>query len=359
MALVTAEEFRAAARFGDSEEEVAETNRIHKYAVEAVENHAPGAPDASKSEAIVRLGAYLLDQPTATRGDMYASAGRNSGAWSILLPYRVRRAGTVGERVAAAQEAVGTPGNPVVNVEVEAGAIVVSFADGTSRTEDLPAGSTPGGGGVDRTARDAAAAAQATADSNTAAIADKQDQLMPPSPTEAANGVATAIRGWSAQLVRTAISAVLPADDRLVPAGGATGDLLLRQANGAVWTGFRAAVLSVLPASQGSNIGPLTTVTFTSHATAQRYSATGFSPPSDWQLVAVEDRQAAQVFSGLVLLDLAYMRSTAAADRPAAGGTYPDVDAGLGVYALDASGQLLVATFAASTSHTLIYRRIA
>ena len=478
---ITTAELAAANRIGDSAEETAEVERLRSYAVAELERYlgtAYGtAPDAILNEAARAIVGYIFDAPLASRGAAYANAVRNSGAGRMVLGYRIHRAGSTGEAVAAAQEAVGTPANPVTDVVVDSGTLTVSYANGDTESypiggavdfttvdfrvawrtgdvlfeasdftaagdntlptiqdasergwyavwvpadvptpaqiligttalvvqglpdpvdleidgtagrywarTDTPRGllarfyseapvqiiwagdryiQSPGngaGGGVDQQARTAAQAAQAAADAAQAKADANADKLMPATPSEAEGGTATAIRGWTAALIRAAVNAVLPADERLVPAGGTTGDILLRQAGGASWTGFRAAVLSVLPASQGSNIGPLTTITFTSHATAQRYSATGFTPPSDWQLVAVEDRQAAQVFSGLVLLDLDYMRTTPAADRPANGDTYPDVDAGLGVYALSASGELLAATFAASVEHTLIYRRMA
>ena len=157
MALVTADEFRAALRLGDAPEEVAEANRLYNYAVEAVERYAPGGSEAAKSEATIRLGSYLYDQPTSSRGDHYAAAGRNSGAWSILAPYRIRRAGTIGEAVQIARES-GTPGNPVTNVQIVGGELVVSYADGTTDTHTLPDTSE------DQTARDAAEAAQAVAE---------------------------------------------------------------------------------------------------------------------------------------------------------------------------------------------------
>ena len=56
--------------------------------------------------------------------------------------------------MAAAQEAVGTVGNPVTNVAISGGNLVVTFNDGTTRDEPLPAGMT--GDGTDQTARDAA-----------------------------------------------------------------------------------------------------------------------------------------------------------------------------------------------------------
>ena len=105
----------------------------------------------------------------------FANAGRNSGAWTILLPYRVHRAGSTGEAVAAAQEAVGTPGNPVINVAVVGADLVITFDDGTTRDEPLPAGM--GGGVLDQTARDAAADAQSTADGATTSAANAQADI--------------------------------------------------------------------------------------------------------------------------------------------------------------------------------------
>ena len=125
------------------------------------------APDAVLNEAVIRLASYQL-RPVRTpaAGIMYADALRSSGAAMILLPYKVIRAGSTGEAVAAAQAAVGTTGNPVTDVTVDAtaGTITVTFADGTTRTDNLPAGM--GGGGADQTARDAAAQAQSDIDAH-------------------------------------------------------------------------------------------------------------------------------------------------------------------------------------------------
>ena len=62
--------------------------------------------------------------------------------------------------MADVQAAVGTADNPVVLLSISGTAMTVTFADGTVDTLTLPAG---GGGGVDQTARDAAAAAQTAA----------------------------------------------------------------------------------------------------------------------------------------------------------------------------------------------------
>ena len=96
--------------------------------------------------------------PEAARGDAYANAMRNSGAARMLLPYRVHRAGYA-QAVEAAQQAVGSTGNPVTDVSYAGDVLTVSYADGT--TEDF---SIAGGTGEDQTARDSAATAQARAD---------------------------------------------------------------------------------------------------------------------------------------------------------------------------------------------------
>ena len=162
----------AAIRLGDSPEEVAEATRLLAYVTAAITKHLgvafDGAPDAVVEEAAIRLGAYLFDMPNAGRGLSYANAGRNSGAWTILLPYRIHRAGNTDDAVAAAQQAIGTTGNPVTGLAITVdGKLEVIFADGATVELDLPAGM--GGGVLDQTARDAAAAAQGTA--NNAATA--------------------------------------------------------------------------------------------------------------------------------------------------------------------------------------------
>ena len=176
---LTQAELSAAIRLGDSAEEVAEATRLLAYVTEAITRHLADAydtaPEAIVNEAAIRLAGYLFDQPNAGRGLSFANAGRNSGAWAILLPFRVHRAGSTGEAVAAAQEAVGTPGNPVTNVAISGGNLVVTFDDGTTRDETLPAGMT--GDGTDQTARDAAAAAQSTGDGATTAAAAAQSDI--------------------------------------------------------------------------------------------------------------------------------------------------------------------------------------
>ena len=105
---LTQAQLSAALRLGDSDEEGAEATRLLAYATEAVTQRAPFAPTATQNEAVVRLAAYLYDQPTASRGDNYANAMRNSGAGRMLLPWVEHRLGsTAAASGTAAQEAAG------------------------------------------------------------------------------------------------------------------------------------------------------------------------------------------------------------------------------------------------------------
>ena len=98
---LTQAELSGALRLGDSTEENAEATRLLSYATAAVARHLgdafDDAPGAVVDEAIIRLSAYMFDQPNAGRGTMYADALRSSGAAMILLPYRIHRAGSVAE----------------------------------------------------------------------------------------------------------------------------------------------------------------------------------------------------------------------------------------------------------------------
>ena len=152
---LTQAELSAAIRLGDSTEETAEATRLLAYVTAAISTHLADAyedaPEAIVNEAAIRLAGYLFDMPNAGRGLSYANAGRNSGAWTILLPYRIHRAGSTDDAVAAAQEAVGSTSNPVTDVAISGGNLVVTFNDGTTRDEPLPAGMA--GDGTDQAAR--------------------------------------------------------------------------------------------------------------------------------------------------------------------------------------------------------------
>ena len=111
---LTVEQLLQALRLGTSDQETDQAKRLLAYATEAVTRHVPGEiPDAISNEAVIRLSGYLFDQPFSPRGPMYANALRNSGAASAYCLTEFTGAGSVEGAIAAAQQAIGTPGNPV------------------------------------------------------------------------------------------------------------------------------------------------------------------------------------------------------------------------------------------------------
>ena len=145
---ITAAALAAALRLSDTDEELAEATRLLGYAAEAIEKYLGAAfastPDVVVNEVTIRVAGFLFDAPFAARKDTVANAMRSSGAARMMLPYVIHGAGVTGA-LDAAQAAVGSSGNPVVGVAVEDGNLVVTFADGTTDTLELPAG---GGGSV-------------------------------------------------------------------------------------------------------------------------------------------------------------------------------------------------------------------
>lgn len=107
---LTAAQLGAAMRLGSSTEETAEATRLLAYATEAISKHLGTAyaetPEAVVNEAAIRLCGYLFDKPYASGGVAFANAMQNSGAAVMLLPYRVHRAGSIGE---AAVESAPSP----------------------------------------------------------------------------------------------------------------------------------------------------------------------------------------------------------------------------------------------------------
>ena len=67
-------------------------NRLQGAAEVLIDTAAPNAPTAIRDEAIVRIVAYLYDQPTSASGGGYAAAWRNSGAASLTSRFVERRA---------------------------------------------------------------------------------------------------------------------------------------------------------------------------------------------------------------------------------------------------------------------------
>ena len=143
---LTVTELLAALRLGSGTEETAEATRLLAYASGAVAKYAPDAPDTAHNEAVIRVAGYLFDQPFTSRDSAYANALRNSGAASILLPYRIHRAGSVSNAVADAV-ASGTANNPVIFVGLTGRTLCVMYANGTAVEIELPAAT-----GVDETA---------------------------------------------------------------------------------------------------------------------------------------------------------------------------------------------------------------
>ena len=170
---ITVQELAAAIRAGEAPEILSEITRLRSVAILQVEKHASEAPDAVKTEAVVRWVGYAFDRPTVARGSGLANSLVNSGAGALLLPWRVIRAGTTTpDAVSDANDVMGSVTNPVTDVDIVGADLVVRFADGTVDTQALPAGDgTPGIAGADQVARDAAAAAQTTADA-AALVAD-------------------------------------------------------------------------------------------------------------------------------------------------------------------------------------------
>ena len=195
---ITVAELLSALRMGASTEETAEATRLLGYATQTISDYLGTAYEGTASEitneAAVRLAGYLFDQPYASRGTSFAASLANSGAGSILLPYRVHRAGSVAEAASLAV-ASGSVGNPVIGLSIIGNDLIVEFADGTTADVPLPAAvflgnpvvnlslagtvltvthvdasteeiTLPAGGmsGVDQQARDSASDAQSDAD---------------------------------------------------------------------------------------------------------------------------------------------------------------------------------------------------
>ena len=80
---------------------------------------APSAPEAIADEATTRMAAYLYDSPTASSGDRYAPAWRNSGAEVLVSRWVVRRAGSDGEGVPVVGPSTGGLDDDQVRAIVE------------------------------------------------------------------------------------------------------------------------------------------------------------------------------------------------------------------------------------------------
>ena len=86
-------QFAAGIRIGDGvtaleEPRLTIVTRAKGVAEAYIEKVAPLAPDVVQDEAVIRLGRAIYDSPPSTRGFDYASSFVNSGAGSLLAPWR-------------------------------------------------------------------------------------------------------------------------------------------------------------------------------------------------------------------------------------------------------------------------------
>ena len=91
---ITVLELLQALRLGSSDAKTAQATRLLAYATRAVEKHVAICPDEIHNESVIRLAGYMFDQPFSSRGALFSNAMRNSGAGSIMAPYRIHRAGS-------------------------------------------------------------------------------------------------------------------------------------------------------------------------------------------------------------------------------------------------------------------------
>ena len=180
---ITVTALAAAMRLGDSTEETAEATRLLALGTEAVTKYAPEAPEATMNEAVIRLCAYLYDQPHAARGDGFANALRSSGAAGLLLPYREHRAGLVqaqpGGTTAAPQPDPGPgPAGPAVDQTARDDAARAQAAADAAQRDATAAGQAATSAGRTATAAgQAALAAQQSADTNTGFLSTFGDRV--------------------------------------------------------------------------------------------------------------------------------------------------------------------------------------
>ncbi|MYE82937.1 MAG: hypothetical protein F4X36_14090, partial [Gammaproteobacteria bacterium] len=93
MALTIAE-FMSAIRLPDAPDAELQRNatRVMVAAQALAAKVGPGAPEAVRDEATIRVGAWLFDSdPTGARGEVTQNALRSSGALALLGPWRRSR----------------------------------------------------------------------------------------------------------------------------------------------------------------------------------------------------------------------------------------------------------------------------
>ena len=93
---------------GRAAESDEDASALGELAAARVEREAPGAPQAVKDEAVIRMAGYWAQSDygsirTETIGPRsieyqlnHSNAWRNSGAYGLLSPWKVRRGGAIG-----------------------------------------------------------------------------------------------------------------------------------------------------------------------------------------------------------------------------------------------------------------------
>lgn len=84
-------------RLGRTQPELEEADELLAYCTEAVTHHAPDAIDTVHNQAVFMMAGYIYDRPFASVDTRFSNVLRNSGAGSVLLPYRDHRLGISGE----------------------------------------------------------------------------------------------------------------------------------------------------------------------------------------------------------------------------------------------------------------------
>ena len=135
-------------------------SRLLATAQTLVTERAGGAPESLRDQAVLAVASYMYDRPSAGAGNRYANAWASSGASELLSRYVARRARVIGGPTATAT------GTGVDTVEVNR--LIALWISENFNSAGLP---------------------------------------MPATPAEAAGGISTTIRSWTAALIRRAIDA--------------------------------------------------------------------------------------------------------------------------------------------------------
>ena len=142
---VNVEQLSAALRIGDGV--VATPEPIHSIltrllgvAEAFVELRAPGCPTAVADESVIRMAAYLYDQPTAGAEGRYSDAWRNSGASALVARWVVQRLGD------ATAEAVGVAGSGLTADEEDLLALKAELREEFRAADKAQAAAAPSGG---------------------------------------------------------------------------------------------------------------------------------------------------------------------------------------------------------------------